>query len=157
MGSYLFANQYQNEIIPEDEKRFKAHWLRYHKELPENVYWFAFIDPAIGQKDHHDYTGITVIAADSDGNWHLVAARRERLTPTQIMELCFELPKRWPMSAIGIEIVAYQEALLYLIDQEAKKRQQVIPIKGIRRSSQSKETRILGRVPRFEWGRITLA
>lgn len=61
------------------------------------------------------------------------------------------------MSAIGIESVAYQEALLYFVDQECRKRKVVLPVKGIPRSSQSKETRILGLVPRFEWGRITLA
>lgn len=32
-----------------------------------------------------------------------------------------------------------------------------MPVKGIRRTSISKETRILGLVPRFEWGRITVA
>lgn len=157
MGSYLFANQYQNEIIPEEEKRFKPHWLRYHREIPDNVNWFAFIDPAIGQKNHHDYTGLTIIAADSSGDWHLKIARRERLTPTEIVELCFKIADQFPMSGIGIESVAYQEALLYFVHQESQRRQKVLPIKGIPRSNQSKETRILGLVPRFEYGRITLA
>lgn len=154
MGSYLFANQYLNQVIPEDERRFKAHWLRYYKELPGTAHRFAFIDPAIGQKDHNDYTGYSVIEVDSDGNWYLVLARRERLTPTEQVELMFKLHKQFKLQGLGIEIVAYQEALLYLVDQEMRRRKQILPVKGIRRTAISKETRILGLVPRFEWGRI---
>lgn len=157
MGSYLFANQYLNIIIPEDEKRFKKHWLKYHAEVPSNVYHFGFIDPAIGQKNHHDYTGVVVVAVDSDGHWYVRHARRERMTPTQIVDLMFNLTHQFKLQGLGVEIVAYQEALLYLVDQEMKRRGQVIPVKGIRRGAVTKEARILGLVPRFEWGLISLS
>jgi predicted phage terminase large subunit-like protein len=157
MGSYLFANQYQNEIIPDDEKSFKAHWLKYYREIPKNVHTFAFIDPAIGQKKHHDFTGICVVDVDSDGNWYLRVAKRERITPTQIVERMFQIQHQFKTKGIGLEIVAYQEALLYLVDQEMKKRQAILPIKPVRRNAVSKETRILGLVPRFEWGRIFIS
>lgn len=154
MGSYLFANQYQNEIIPDDEKRFKIEWLKYYGAIPQPKYTFAFIDPAIGQKDHHDYTGICIIDVDYHGNWYLKVAKRDRLTPTQIVEKMFEIQRLYQPQCIGIEIVAYQEALLYIADQEMRLRNVILPIKGITRKQISKETRILGLVPRFEWGRI---
>lgn len=154
MGSYLFANQYQNEIIPDDEKRFRIEWLKYYGELPIENYTFAFIDPAIGQKDHHDYTGICVIQTDCNGDWFLTVAKRERLTPTQIVEKMFEIDRLYKPRTIGIEVVAYQEALLYLVDQEMRRRNQILPVKGITRKGISKESRILGLVPRFEWGRV---
>ena len=157
MGSYLFANQYQNEVIPDDERRFKKHWIRYYKERPSNCYRFGFIDPAIGQKNHNDYTGIAVVDVDSDGHWYTVLAKRERLTPTQIVSKMFELCAEFELQALGVEIVAYQEALLYMLAEEMTKRQTVLPVKGVARQAVSKETRILGLVPRFEWGRITLA
>lgn len=158
MGSYLYANQYQNEIIPDDERRFRKEWIRYYTDLPKlETYRFGFIDPAIGQKDHSDYTGIAIVHVDHTGTWWTVFARRERLTPTQIVNKCFELCQVFGLNALGIEQVAYQEALLYLADEEMKKRQMVIPIKGIPRRAITKETRILSLVPRFEWGRIYLA
>lgn len=153
-GSYIFANQYQNEVIPDDERRFKKEWLKYYKSIPYGCHRFVFIDPAIGQKNHHDYTGTCVIEADSNGVWYLVLAKRERLTPTEIVDKIFEINKVFKPQAIGIETVAYQEALLYFLDQEMKRRQVTLPVKGISRSAQSKETRILGLVPRFEWNRI---
>lgn len=156
MGSYLFANQYQNEVIPEDEKTFKPHWLKYYKTIPDNVYRFAFIDPAIGQNKTNDYTGICVVEASDTGDWYLKVAMRARLTPTEIVSKMFDLHKEFKLMGLGVEIVAYQEALLYILDQEMKRRQEILPVKGIRRTAISKETRILGLVPRFEWGRLMI-
>lgn len=157
MGSYLYANQYLNEVIPDDEKRFKKEWLTYIEEIPENTYKFAFIDPAIGQKDHNDYTGIAIVEVDSSGTWYLRLAARYRFTPTEIIQKLFELQEAFHLNAIGIEIVAYQEALLYMLDEESKRRKTILPVKDIRRTRVSKETRILGLVPRFEWKRIQIA
>lgn len=157
MGSYLFANQYQNEVIPEDAKVFKHHWLKYYSSIPTNVNRFAFIDPAIGQRDEHDYTGISVIDVATDGTWYLRLATRERLTPTEIVSKMFELQNQFQLKGLGIEIVAYQEALMYMLDEEMRKRKVVIPVKGIRRNQISKQTRILGLVPRFEWARLLIA
>lgn len=157
MGSYLYANQYMNEVIPEDEKKFKPHWLRYYSQLPENTYRFGFIDPAIGQKKHNDYTGICIIDVDSDGYWYLRVARRERLTPTEIVAKMFEICQEFQLKSLGVEIVAYQEALLYILDGEMKRKQTILPVTGIRRTQMSKDSRILALVPRFEWGRLFIS
>lgn len=157
MGSYLFANQYQNEIIPDEEKVFRVEWLRYFAQVPVNHYEFAFIDPAIGQKKTHDYTGITKISVDCEGTWYLTTARRARFKPTEIVNLVFD-PIFAHCKAIGIEAVAYQEALLYLIDEESRRRQKVVPVVGVKPpTDRTKEMRILSLVPRFEWGRILCA
>lgn len=153
MGSYLFANQYQNEVIPEDEKRFKPAWLKYFHHLPDVFHTFAFVDPAIGQKDHHDYTGIVVVSTDFDANWYVRLANRYRLTPTEIVAKLFEVQDQFKCLAIGVETVAYQEALLYILDEEMKRKKRVLPVTGITRTKVSKNTRILGLVPRFEWGK----
>ena len=157
MGSYLFANQYQNEVIPDDEKDFKPHWLRYYKEIPANVHSFGFIDPAIGQKKHHDFTGMTVISADTNGVWYLRLAMRVRLTPTEIVDKMFELCATFGLKGLGVESQAYQEALLYILGERMRERKKVIPVTGIKRNQESKQSRILGLVPRFEWGRILCA
>ncbi len=156
MGSYLFANQYQNEVIPEDEKVFKPNWIKYYSVIPANVFRFGFIDPAIGQKESNDYTGIAVVCVAADGHWYCPVLKRERLTPTQIVSKMFELHKQFKFQALGIEIVAYQEALMYMLDEEMRKRGEMIPVKGIKRSGQTKQSRILGLVPRFEWNRISM-
>lgn len=154
MGSYLFANQYKNEIIPDEEKRFKKAWLRVSTETPRITARFGFIDPAIGQRSHSDYTGIAIVYVDSDKNWYLKLAARYRLTPSEIVNKSFELCQRFQLDALGIEIVAYQEALLYMLSEEMQKRDKFIPVKGVTRNKVSKESRILALVPRFEWGTL---
>ena len=154
MGSYLFSNQYLNVVIPEEDRRFRKEWLKYTTQIPANCYSFGFIDPAIGQKKTSDYTGIAIISVDHLGTWYLKEASRQRLTPTQIVDKAFALCENYQLEALGVESVAYQEALLYMIHEEMGRRQKTIPMKDIKHTRTSKETRILGLVPRFEWSRI---
>ena len=158
MGSYLFANQYQNEIIPEEDQTFKKHWLRYYSELPERVNHFGFIDPAISEADTADYTGFVVIAVDSDQNWYVRYAKRERINPTQLINAAFDLCERFKLTTLGIEAVAFQRAIVHFAYEEMKRRGKRIPITGVKRGTDTtKEMRILGLVPRFEFGSCLLA
>lgn len=157
MGTYLFANQYLNEVFPAEAQKFKRDWIKYYIQVPDAVYHFAFIDPAIGTSDENDYTGIVVIAVDCESRWFIKIARRERLTPSQIVNLVFEIQSKFSCMAIGIESVAYQKALIYMVSEEMHRRNIIVPLKDINSGpDKSKEQRILGLVPRFEWGHILI-
>lgn len=157
MGSYKFANQYQNEIIPESAKPFKDAWIKYYSNLPGNVYRFAFVDPAISQSANADYTGAVVIAVDQNQSWYVEYAQRHRATPTELLNLLFKIQEQFNCQSIAVESVAYQEAILYMLAEEMRHRNKIIPVTGLKRSTdKSKETRILALVPRFEWNRIFL-
>lgn len=158
MGSYLFANQYQNEVLPEGLQPLKKEWLKYYKELPEIKNTFCFIDPAIAQSQDADFTGVVVVDVDTDQNWYLKYAQRYKVTPTEIIQLIFNLHAQFKINCIGVEVVAYQKALLYMLDEEMKRRKQIVPVTGIHPGTdKSKETRIMSLVPRFEWGRIFIS
>ena len=153
-GSYIFANQYLNIIIPDEERKFRPEWIKYWMHLPEKLTNYCFVDPAIGQKDHHDYTAIVVVSVDVEGHWYVRLANRYRLTPSQIIQKIFEVHAQFKPQVIGVEVVAYQEALLYILDEEMKKRGMTLPVTGVTRNKISKETRILQLVPMMEWGRL---
>lgn len=158
MGSYWYANQYLNEIIPEDLQNFKKAWFKYWTVLPPKLNTFIFIDPAISQESTADYTGVVVVSVDPDDHWYVRLAQRYRITPTQILELMFRLNAEFKPMVMGIETVAYQEALLYMLDGEMRRRNQLLPVHGVKPGTdESKQNRILGLVPRFEWGRIYLS
>ncbi len=155
MGSYFYANQFMNKIIPEDAQSFKKEWFKFYETIPSNVYNFAMIDPAIGQQDGHDYTGITVVSVDSDTKWYVQVARRQRMTPTEIVDACFELTERFNLMGIGVESVAYQKVLIFLISEEMRKRKKTIPLREVHPGTdKTKEMRIRGLIPRYEWGQI---
>ena len=158
MGSYLFANQYLNEIIPAELQTFKQDWFRYYDQIPTLVNTFIHIDPAISQADGADYTGVVVVDVDVKGDWYVRYAKRHKITPTEIINLVFRLNDEFKPRAIGIEDVAYQKALLYMLSEETKRRGDHLPVTGVRPpTDKNKQMRILGAlVPRMEWGRLFL-
>lgn len=157
MGSYFFANQYQNEIIPDDEQTFKKEWRKYYKEIPEGCYRFAFIDPAISEADTADYTALTIVAVDTNRYWYVESVRREKINPSKLIELIFHTYQTYTPKIIGIEDVAFQRAIIHFAYEEMKRRGKQIPLTGVKRSpDKSKQMRILGLVPRFEWGTLLL-
>lgn len=156
-GSYIFAHQYQNEIIPSDDQDFKREWLICYQALPTIKHTFAFVDPAISLEDIADYTAFVVVDVDVDNNWYLKVAKRVRITATQTVKLIFDLHKMFKCQMIGIEVVAYQMALMHFIQDEMRKRKVTLPIHGVKRGpDKSKLTRIRSLVPRFEWSRIQI-
>lgn len=157
MGSYLFANQYQNEIIPEGMQTFKKEWFRYSTQLPQTLYHFAFVDPAISEASTADYTGVVVVAVDPMTNWYVRYARRVKINPSEIIELCFKIQDQFNTQSIGVEDVAFQRAILHFAHEEMRRRKRMIPITGVKRGTdKTKEMRILSLVPRFEWGTLFL-
>ena len=155
MGTILFSNQYLNEVFPDGDAKFKKEWFKYYEYLPDcPLYHFAHIDPAISTEDGADFTGVAVVSVDSSRNWYIRRASRERLTPTQIVNLVFDLCKEYGLSGIGVESVAYQKALIHLIVEKMNDID-VLPLKEIKRGpTTSKEMRILSLAPRFEWGKV---
>lgn len=157
MGSYLFANQYLNEIIPAELQTFKKEWFRYYENVPTNVKTFMFVDPALSEADTSDSTGVVVVHVDHEKRWFVRYAKRLRCSPTQLIEYIFKLHQTFSPDVIGIEQVAYQKALLYFLDEEMRRRNVLLPIKGINPpTNKTKQARILSLVPRFEWGHLLL-
>jgi hypothetical protein len=156
-GSYIFAHQYLNQIIPSDDQDFKRDWLKYYTELPKRKNTFAFIDPAISLENTACFTAVTVVDVDADGMWYLKLARRMRITVTDTIELMFKLHEIYKLSVLGVEIVGYQQAIEQFLATEMRRRRKVLPVHGIRRGPDvSKSNRIRQLVPRFEWQRILI-
>lgn len=157
LGSMLYANQYLNEVFPAEDAKFKKEWFKYYDVIPadRNMLHFAHVDPAISAEDGADYTGIAIISVDSDHNWYLRLAQRARLNPTQIVEKIFELQRTYNCSGIGVEIVAFQKALSFLIAERMNKTGEVVPLKEIKRGPKTnKQMRIMRLIPRMEWGKF---
>lgn len=158
MGSYLFANQYQNEIIPAGKQTFKKEWISIYSELPPTYNTFAFIDPAISEADTADYTGIVVVSVDVLQNWWVRYAKRVKINPTELIEMCFKIHKQYQTMTIGIEEVGFQKAIVHFAYEEMKRRNEMIPVTGVKvGSDMTKEMRILSLVPRFENNNIFIA
>jgi predicted phage terminase large subunit-like protein len=156
-GSYVFANQYQNEIIPLEDQTFKEEWKKYYQALPSQVYSFAFVDPAISEADTADFTAIVVVSVDVDKNWYVRQATRLKCNPSVTIDYLFRLQEQYTCMSIGIEDVAYQKALIHFSYEEMKRRGKMLPVTGVKHGpDRTKEMRILGLVPRFEFNTLFL-
>lgn len=158
MGSYMFANQYQNEIIPTEDQQFKDEWKRYWNDLPATeLYTFAFVDPAISEEKAADFTAIVVVSVDSAQNWYLRHVLRLKANPSTIIDEIFKVHAQFNCAVIGLEEVAYQKALTHFLWEEIKRRNVMLPIHGVKRGpDKTKFMRISSLVPRFEFGSMYL-
>lgn len=157
MGSYVFANQLLNEIIPAEDQEFKTQWLKYFDELPTNKNTFIFIDPAISSSESSDYTAIVIVDVDAKNDWFVRAANRYKMSPTAIIDTMFKLNEKFKPRVMGIEKVAFQESILHFLKEEMRRRNVYIPVHGYHPgTTRTKEDRIRGLIPRFEWGNIYL-
>lgn len=166
LGSYIFANQYLNRVIPDEDQDFKKDWLKYYHFIPEEHFTFITIDPAISLQEGADYTAFAVVHTTQHLDWYVERVQRQRITATQTIDLIFNLYKQYKPKVIGIESIAYQESLVHYLSEEMKRRGVMLPIHQIKASSldssgnkkvmRSKNMRILSLVPRFENGKIFL-
>lgn len=151
-GSYIYAHQYLNEIIPSDDQDLKKEWLIYYKELPTKLTTAVVIDPAISLDQDACYTSLVALSCDSNNHRYLRVAKRMRITATETVEAIFRANEVLKPQIIGVEVVAYQMALMHFLIAEMKKRKVVLPLHPIKRGpDKSKMTRIRSLVPWFEF------
>lgn len=164
-GPALFVAQYLNEVIDEATADFKRGFLKEYNEdeLPEDLAVTMTVDPAISDKETADFTAITVRAVDINGNWWILESFAERgMTPMDLIEKVFEMFLKWKErgyepDGVGIEYVAYQKALQYIINDEMRKRNIWLPMYELKNHRNSKEYRIRGALAtRWQLGAIRI-
>lgn len=172
--------------MPEGEQRFDAQALDecWVSEIPpsEEMWVYVRVDPAISEKKQNDETAIVVGGVKWDAKRYQVdgwVGREKR--PTEIVRKMFTFARKWQalgyrVQNIGVESVAYQEALAQIArdgvpEREAAYHGESVPmlkspcaVRSIKRSAELRKTeRILemdGPVSRREvmfWERCPIA
>lgn len=156
-GTAIFANQYLNEVMPDELRTFKSEWFRYIKESPTRFNRFMAVDPAISKKDGSDFTAVVIMDIDSDGIRYVQSAKRYRASPTEQIDIILNECNQWNPTFGAVEVVGYQAALYDNLIKEAALRGIRFPFKPyIPPHNMIKEERIRSLQPHFEWGRMLL-
>ena len=164
-GPAVFVSQYLNEVLDEATAVFKRQDLKtyYPNDLPEDLAITMTVDPAISDKESADFSAITVRGLDYDGNWYLLEAFAKRgLSPMDLIEKIFEIYLKWKgkgmePDGVGIEYVAYQKALQFILNDEMRKRNIYMPMYELKNHRSSKEFRIKGALAtRWQLGTIKI-
>lgn len=153
-GSYEFACQYMNDPMPSEDQHFKLP-VRYWTDLGDSSRHTISVDLAISEKTSADYTVVMDCAVTASNQLCVVEYCRRRMSPLDTIERIFEMVLKYKVKKVGIESVAYQRALISILDEEIKKRGiffEVVPI----HPSKDKFTRTIALQPRWESGNLLL-
>ena len=154
MGEYLFAQEYMNDPIPDDMRKFQAKWFKYYDKPPPNAVYFTTIDPAIETTSSSDKTAIVTCAIDSDKNIYVVDVINKRMLPNETIDTIFNVFSIYKSASIGIESVGFQKMLKYQLEEERKRRGEWPVIVELKSGGRRKTLRIEALQPLFENGKI---
>lgn len=104
LGSLGYAGQYMQSPTPPDGGDFKPGWLQYYNPQAKtfscqgmNIY--ILYDPANSKKKASghdpDYTAAMVLGLGSDNNYYWLDGVRDRLNPTERVQMLINLHKKW--------------------------------------------------------------
>lgn len=168
-GQYIYVTQLLLDPVPEGEQRFDgedvdAMWCT-EIPAPEECWGYLRCDPAISKKKDRDETAMHLVLVRWDGHRYFVdgwVGREKR--PTEQVRKMFGLVRRWQgmgyrVKEIGVESVAYQEALAQLCrdgvpEREALTHGELIPVQkapcSVRSITRSAELRKQERILEME-------
>lgn len=150
-----FYSQYMNEPISTENQTFRREYFKYYDRRPDRLFVAMTIDPAISEKQSADYFAIRVDGMDEDYNMYVLDYIRGHWKLAEAVDNVFTTFQKWKPSAIGLETVAYQKALKYVLEEEMRRRGVHFPITELKRNTnESKEFRIKALEPFYREGKV---
>jgi len=155
---HLWYAEYMNQPIAPETQVFKREYFKYYN--PKDLKWrennysvFTTVDLAISEAYTADYTAIVTVAVSPQNHWFVLDIDYGRYDPSKTIEAIFRAVVKYQPLKVGIEKVAYQQALAHFLEKEMVKRNQffeIVPLKA----QKAKELRIQALQPRFATGTI---
>jgi len=152
-GTSIFSKQYQNEPVDADTADFKHSYFK-RKALAEveliPMNWYLQVDPSYEGKSS-DYAALTVVGMDYQRQLYLRYVMRGKMTYGEIINATFELFNKFPIKRIAFEVIG-TKSLEFELQNAMKERNVWLPIDFIKHHPESKEERIRGLAPMYEFG-----
>lgn len=172
-----WASQYLNTILSDEEMVLDANKIRYFKsglvEVKDNLVYikvpdeeakrvirpFVVVDPAVSQSSRADNTAIAVGGVDEAGDMFVVDMKVGRFTPNQTIDHIFYLLEKWSATKVVIEVVGFQQALVFqLRDQMRERKMFPFIVEHNPQGKGEKKARLeAGLQPYFENGKLWMA
>lgn len=156
LGAYWFAANYLNNPVPAGDASFKREWFKYWTPpLPEQMDVLMIVDPAISEARHGDKSAIVIAGVTFGQDIYLFEAWKDRVNPRALIRHIYEFYRVYRPRLVGIETVAFQRALKFMLDDVAAEEGVWMPIRELRPDTrETKEMRIRSVQPLYEDGRI---
>ena len=143
VGPYLWASQYMNHPVAEEDRLFRREHLRFWSRTPatdavatlpelKDLWITMTVDPANREKKHHDYTAMVVVGSDAAGNWYVLDYVKKRMPPEDTIRAAIRLYEKWGVRVMGIETIAAQIVYKKWIDDYAKEHDKYVRTKELK-------------------------
>lgn len=156
-GPYIYSCQYLNNPVDNETAEFKRSQFRYRtlESLHDTaINWYGLVDPS-EEGPYSDFAAIVIAGMDWRGEIYARFVYKAKMTYAEIVNKMFELDilfapdiKMW-----GLETVATQKSIMYILQQEQKRRNRFLRLKQFNKRSRTKEERIRALTPYYEFGR----
>lgn len=156
LGSFVFATEWMNEPVAEEDRKFKPEWFQFYEPVELRNIKFErvvmAVDPAVG-KAGGDYSAIVVVGRTANGQIYVLDAEGEKISDLALIRRIIDKYRAWRPEKICFEIQAFQEIYKNQLLREALREGIVLPVKSIRHTI-NKELRINKLSPLVEAGII---
>ena len=148
------------EVVNNEMRVFKNEWIkmfRYENLKADfgKLNFFTTLDLAVSAKKHGDTSAIMTIGVDEKGNRFLVAIKRGKMTPGEVVDELFSQVKRFNPIETRAEKAALQQVLDYYINQKMVATNIYFNYNALDKNSiDSKEFRIKSMQPLFKMGKM---
>ena len=153
----MFECMYQCSPVNEENAEFQRSWFKYFQdhECPTNLRIYITVDLAISKKESADETVIMVTGITADMSAYVLEYVHGRFDPSETIDHIFRLADAYDplVQEIGIESVAYQQALIHFMEKEMRLRKKPLNVTEIR-TTIDKQIKIRGLIPYYKTGRL---
>lgn len=159
LGNSKFSQEYLNEPLDDDSRRFHFDWLgkRFKKEEADTKLFnrYACFDVADAKGEGHDYTALVVVDWDGENNWRVRYAKQKRVDILELIEWIFEVWSYWKPNKIGVEKNAFAYQITPLLKQRSEENGIFPIVEELNDGGRNKEARVVGALQgRFQAGKI---
>jgi predicted phage terminase large subunit-like protein len=147
-GSTIFSCQYMNQPYNPEDRVFKSFEL--FTEIPRGLTYFITTDFAAKADELNDDSVLVVSGFDQNGKEWVVDVVMEKLTPDQQEKILIEKLRQWKPINVRLEEVAFQNVQNFYLRKAIANEGIKVAIIPMKRSSETKASRILRLQPRFE-------
>jgi len=152
-GPYIYASQYLLNPLPVEKMVFHPEYIQYFEKMPFNVpYWiYTYVDPAISSKKDACNTAIVTIARTFDNRIYVLECiRKKGMSVSELCKTLFLVHKKYKPRLVGIESVAYQEAIGKHLREQMRVKDYFFNVRDDTPTrDEPKDARIRGMQPRF--------
>jgi predicted phage terminase large subunit-like protein len=164
-GIGIFSKQYLNEPVSDENATFKRDMIvrvPWEKVRGRPINWYLSVDPSYsdprGTSTYSDFASLVLAGMDFQRDLYVRYLVRKKLTYSEIINEIFRIYTEPQFDDIKnmkilLEVIG-TKSLSYELRNEQQRRNTWLPITEIKSQAKSKEERIRGLAPYYEYGHI---